>query len=96
MEKSIFSSNPILALSMFLENHYLLVIVKGISSCHNFFSVRGGVFFQVVSLAFNGGGLTRRAPGRRESHRQNELVLVLSFSASQVNPVPPAAGNASR
>jgi hypothetical protein len=75
---------------------FFLVIAKVMSSCNNFPSVSGGVFFQVVSLAFNGGGLTRRAPGRRDSHRQNQLVLALSFSVSEMNPNPPAAGNASR
>jgi hypothetical protein len=36
------------------------------------------------------------ARGRRDSHRQNQLVLNLSNSVSQRNPVPPAAGNAGR
>jgi hypothetical protein len=40
--------------------------------------------------------LTMHARGRRDSHRQNELVLALSGSVSQRNPVPPAARNASR
>jgi hypothetical protein len=34
--------------------------------------------------------------GRRDSHRQNKLVLALSNSVSKLNPNPPAAGNASR
>jgi hypothetical protein len=40
--------------------------------------------------------LTRRARGRRESHRQNQLILASNNSVSEKNPVPPAAGNASR
>jgi hypothetical protein len=36
------------------------------------------------------------ARGRRDSHRQKKLVLTLVSSVSQMNPVPPAAGNASR
>lgn len=40
--------------------------------------------------------LTMRARGRRDSHRQNELVLALSSSVSQPNPSPPAADNANR
>lgn len=42
------------------------------------------------------GCLTQRARGRRDSHRQNQLILALSTSVSEMNPDPPAAGNASR
>ena len=40
--------------------------------------------------------LTMHARGRRDSHRQNMLVLASSASVFQTNPVPPAAGDAGR
>ena len=40
--------------------------------------------------------LTVHARGRRDSHCQNELILALGSSVLQMNPVPPAAGNAGR
>jgi len=54
------------------------VIAKVMSSCNNFFSVSGG-FFSDSESAFNGGGLTRRARGRLDSHRQNGFFRGFGF-----------------
>ncbi len=54
------------------------------------------IFLRLQAGPVNPCWLTMRAPGRRDSHRQNELVLALSFSVSEMSPNPPAAGNASR
>jgi len=54
-------------------------------------------FFRHLRVdSVNSCWLTMHAHGRRDSHRQNDLVLALSISVSQTNPVPPAAGNADR
>ena len=74
-----------------------LVVVKVLSSCHNFVNLVGGIFFQAASLAFWVGGLTQRAADGWDSAAFSSIFYTRTESCPQgFISSRPHAGNASR